>query len=193
MQVSPGAAGQPDNRVIYSIPGGHFLRKITGGGRAWWVQYTPPNWRGVQPNESAADRAIRGVGDVVFFGGKVQVAATYVARTADQWHWVPLETRRFEDTVGNSPATLPEGTYEIEVVGKPGGAGDTDYVPHRILLSNIPASNRNFFFRADESVKFRFGAAYNPTTRVLTYTTSLRGAGNSQATVLTSIKAIGQA
>ena len=90
VQVSPSASAQPDNRVIYSIPGGHFLRKITGGGRAWWVQYTPSNWRGAFANESAADNAVRGVGEVVYFGGTVRVVATYTARTPDQFHWVPL-------------------------------------------------------------------------------------------------------
>ena len=89
-QVSPSASSVPDNRIIYSIPGGHFLRKITGGGSAWWVAYTPPNWRGIVADQSAADKTVRAVGDVVYFGGKVQVAATYVARTADVWHWVPL-------------------------------------------------------------------------------------------------------
>ena len=187
VQVSPSAGGQPDNRIIYSRPGGHFLRKITGGGSSWWVNYSPPNWRGNQPNESAADHAIRGVGDVVFFGGKVQVAATYVPRTADQWHWVPMEKRRFEAVVGASPAVLPEGTHELAVLLRSVQNTNRNYKPLRVLLSDIPAADRRFFARGAGNDTTIATMRYNAATRTLIYS----AAGNDAN--IENIKAIGEA
>ena len=91
VQVSPAPSSVPDNRVIYTIPGGEFERKITTGGVAFWVIYDQPNWRGPAADNSDADRKVRAAGDVVFFGGKVQVAATYTARTPDRFEWRPID------------------------------------------------------------------------------------------------------
>ena len=72
IQINPSPSSVPDNRVIYTIPGGEFERKITTGGRAVWVIYDQPNWRGPATDNSDADSKVRAAGDVVFFGGKVQ-------------------------------------------------------------------------------------------------------------------------
>ena len=91
-QVSPSASAQPNNRIIYSIPGQHFLRKVVVGS-ATWVIYTPPNWRGVAGSNSEADALIRAVGDVVYRSdtNKVQVATAFTARTPELYIWTPLD------------------------------------------------------------------------------------------------------
>lgn len=90
VQVNPGASTVTDNRVVYSIPANRFERKITTGGVAFWVGYNVANWRGPVADESAADRTVQAVGDVVFFGGSVQVVATFTARTPDRWQWTRI-------------------------------------------------------------------------------------------------------
>ena len=191
VQINPTPSSVPDNRVIYSIPANRFERKITGGGRAWWVIYSPANWRGAVANESAADSAIRAVGDIVFFGGKVQVAATYTARTPEQYHWVAIEKRRFESTVGASPAILPEGSQELEVIVSTNT--DTDYVPARILLSSVPVTSRRFFFRGDQANEIEVNLGYTPGTRTLVYSTSGSQGTSGGVRAITSIKVIGEA
>ncbi len=91
IQVNPHPDTVPDNRVIYSIPAERWERKITGGGHAWWVGYDLANWQGARRDKAEADGVVGKVGDVVFFGGKVQVVETYVDRAPDGWQWVPLE------------------------------------------------------------------------------------------------------
>ena len=190
VQVSPGAAGVPDGRIIYSIPGQHFLRKITGGGRAWWVQYTPPHWRGIVADESAADKTVRAVGDVVFFGGKVQVVDTYAARAPDAWHWVPIEKRSFEVTVGASGAAgnIPEGTRDLSLLLKDG----TDYGDKRVLLSNLTAAVRVFGYRVGRQGEKQLDVSlsYAAGTRTLTYTVA-RDDGSGAPTI--AVKALGEA
>ena len=105
-QVSPAASSQPDNRVIYSIPGQHMLRKVTAG-FATWVIYTPPNWRGAHDTESQADASVRAVGDVVYWGGSVRVVSAYTARTPERYEWEQLEQYDLREVAGQiaTPAT----------------------------------------------------------------------------------------
>ena len=90
VEINPAASSVPDNRVIYTTAAGQFERKITAGGQTFWVVYSVPNWRGQAADNSDADHKVRAVGDVVFFGGKVQVAASYTARTPDRFQWEPV-------------------------------------------------------------------------------------------------------
>ena len=191
VQVSPSPTGRSDNNVIYSIPGGHALRKITGGGRAWWVNYTLPNWQGAVANESAADQIVGKVGDVVFFNGKVQVVATYTPRTPDQFHWVPIEKQRFEQTVGASPATLPFGSHTIHYLLT--SAGHT--FPQSVKLSQLAETSKTLFAdtknvtvsQADRPADVAATMSYNATTRILTY------AGESSHDALSDIVVEGEA
>ena len=50
VQINPAPV---QNRVIYSIPGGHFERGGTLGGRLIWGPYTVPNWRGARPQAAS--------------------------------------------------------------------------------------------------------------------------------------------
>ena len=179
VQVTPSPTGRPDNDVVYSIPAGHAQRKITGGGRAWWVNYVLPNWRGTANDQSGADQKIHAAGDSIFFGGKVQVAATYTARTPDQWHWVPLEKRRFEQVVGASPATLPEGSFEIAIKTNRG----SNHWQSRFLLSQLTTANEGYHFREASGSGGRvLTIRYAPTTRQLTY--SFDGGGDNEIRVI---------
>ena len=90
VEINPTASTVPDNRVIYTTAAGQFERKITAGGQSFWVVYDLPNWRGLAADQSDADQKVRAVGDVVFFGGKVQVAETYTPRAPDRFQWAPI-------------------------------------------------------------------------------------------------------
>ena len=100
---------------------------------------------------------------------------------------------RSETVVGASPAVLPAGTYELALVGKPGNNARTNYVPMRLLVSDIPAADRRFFFRADAGDEFYITMRYAAATRTLTYSTSGHTSNGTQAVSLISIKAIGGA
>ncbi len=100
---------------------------------------------------------------------------------------------RFERTVGASPAVLPVGTYELAVVGKPGNNARTNYVSQRILLSDIPAADRRYFFRSDGGDEFALVVRYAPSSRTLTYSATDFQPNGNQAVSLTSIKAVGEA
>lgn len=87
-QVTPNLSGVANNAVWYSLPAGHWNRKITFGGRAT-AAYWNPNFglRGVFANKSEADAHVRGVNDVVIFGGQARVVATYTPRQPDGFRW----------------------------------------------------------------------------------------------------------
>ena len=87
-QVTPNLSGVADNAVWYSLPAGHWNRKITFGGRAT-AAYWNPNFglRGVFASESEADAHVRGVNDVVIFGGQARVVATYTPRMPNEFRW----------------------------------------------------------------------------------------------------------
>ena len=89
-QVDPSPASLAINTVIYSIPGQHFLRRVSLGGTAYWGGYNPANWRGAWGSESEADQHIKAVGDIVYFGGIVRVATAYTAGTADGYVFSPI-------------------------------------------------------------------------------------------------------
>ena len=122
VSVNPAPGTVVDNRVIYSISGQEFLRKITTGGFAIWVVYDMPNWRGPASDNSDADHKVRAVGDVVFFGGKVQVVETYVARTPDRFQWKPI-TSIWADA--DNADRLPKDKLPADVVYDISGKQDT--------------------------------------------------------------------
>ena len=98
--------------------------------------------------------------------------------------------RRFEHVVGASPAILPVGSYELEVVGDMGTASQDRRVAQRILLSSLSSSAQNFFLRADGGDEAQIALSYVPTTRTLTY--AFRKVGGANNISLESLKAIGQ-
>ena len=87
------------NTVIYSIPGGHFERAGTLGGRLIWGPYTVPNWRGAAGSEDEADERVTAIGDVVYFGGTVHVVTAFTAGTSRQRYWEPIESVPSEASV----------------------------------------------------------------------------------------------
>ena len=97
---------------------------------------------------------------------------------------------RFETTVGASPATLPTGTYELSVLGVPGNNSQVDHVAQRILLSDVPAADRDFFFRGDAANEFKVRMRYAAAGRTLTYAAVTTG---DLAGRIIAIKAIGEA
>ena len=198
VQINPSPSSVLDNRVIYSIPAGRAERKITGGGRAWWVAYTLPNWRGPFADESAADGVVTAVGQTVYFGGKVQVVATYTPRQPDRYHWVPLEKRRFEAPIGASPAVLPEGTHTVHVVWRDKDRAADIWSKGFNLSTDFAATSRDLNVdssnpkdhagdQTQEGNNVRLIATYVAATRTLTYAS---GHANFP---LVSITAIGEA
>ena len=93
VNVNPTASTTTENTVIYSIPAGRWERKITTGGIAVWIGYDQPNWRGVVDDESAADRTVQAVGDVILFGGTMRYVTAYTARTPDRWQWTRIRDK----------------------------------------------------------------------------------------------------
>ena len=110
-QVSGGGVV---NTVIYSIPGGHFLRRISFGGRLDWGGYNPANWHGAFASEADANANVNNVGDIVFFDGKVQVVTSYVAGVVGGYAWVPVESYIEHPTMHGVFATLSAGTRTPE-------------------------------------------------------------------------------
>ena len=172
VQVSPSPATQANNTIIYSIPGGHFERKVTLGGRAYWGGYNPANWIGAYADESQADQHVSAVGDVVFYGGNVRVVTAHRPGTPDAFKWEPMEPRRFETRVGASPATLPEGTQEISVKVT---ASNNHIFMERIPVSQISATDEEYQTQNNRSVNAVFRVRYTPATRLLTYTYGSNG------------------
>ena len=87
-QVTPNLSGVANNAVWYSIPAGHWNRKITFGGRATAAYWNPNfTWRGYFANESDADAHVRAVNDVVIFGGQARWVTSYTPRTPDEFRW----------------------------------------------------------------------------------------------------------
>ena len=95
-------------------------------------------------------------------------ASTWVAGAFE----IAIEDRKapshFEAAVGASPAVLPEGTKELELIGAPNTTPD-EYVPGRVLLSSIPAADRLFYLRGDGGDSAEIRMRYAPGTRTLTY------------------------
>lgn len=91
-QINPHARDVAVNTVIYSIPANLFERSIEIGGGIpnTWVVYNLPNFKGQAANNSDADRRVSAVGDVVFFGGKVQIVDSITPSVPDRWQWEPL-------------------------------------------------------------------------------------------------------
>ena len=183
-QINPTAAA---GTVVYSIPANKFeeRRFFSSAGITTWVDYAQPNWLGPKPNEAAADAVATAVGQVAFFDGKVQVVASITATTPDAWRWVPLEPRRFQSAVGNSPAILPEGTYEISIKAWDTAAA-TISVGRRALVSEIGATDEVFFIRLSRDRSVTMTARYAAATRQLVWSLD-------NATERVSITAIGEA
>ena len=107
VNVNPTASTTTENTVIYSIPAARFERKITTGGIAVWIGYDQANWRGPVADESAADRTVQAIGDVVFYGGTVYVVTAYTARTPDRFQWTRI---RDEDLIARVDAIAADAT-----------------------------------------------------------------------------------
>ena len=88
---------------------------------------------------------------------------------------------RFESVVGASPATLPEGTYELSLNTS---TDNTRRVVSRILLSDIGTADTTFYHRGDTNTRVAITMRYAQDTRILTYSVDRRSA---------IIKAIGEA
>ena len=183
-ETAPLLSGIQVNDVFFVRPLNRFYRHATVA-RA--VQWDLPDYLGQFGSEDLADAPVTKVGQRAYWGGKLQVVATYSTKLPDTYEWWPVVPTRFETTVGTSPAVLPEGTHELSVLARVSGSGANRYIDHRVLLSNIPAANRKFFFRGEGGDEIAAVLRYAPGTRTLTYST----ADTSGTVELTSIKAIG--
>ena len=96
-QVSPAASGVSPNTVIYSIPGAHFLRRVSAV--AAYGGYSVPNWRGPASNKDEADERVTAVGDVVYYGGTVRVVTAFTAGSARYRTWDPIEATPADHSV----------------------------------------------------------------------------------------------
>ena len=76
---------------------------------------------------------------------------------------------RFETAVGASPAVLPVGTYDIDILGAEGAGANQDRSSTRIRLAAIPAANRRFHVRLSGGDFVRVTMRYAVNTRTLTY------------------------
>ena len=145
-QNTPSASSYADNTIVYIASSGHFQRKITGSGRAQWVNYTVPNWRGQVYNEAAGNSKVSAVGDVIYdlTFGKVKVVATITARVPDQWHWEPLlgevgggednNVRVYANAVVTSSGGVPGQLLQLT---SPSGKELTSYLD-TVLFANLP-------------------------------------------------------
>ena len=107
-QVTPSLSGVANNAVWYSLPAGHWNRKITFGGRATAAYWNPNfRWRGVFASESEADAHVTAVGDVVIFGGQARVVASYTSRTPDEFRWT-----LFPDQIDADSLNLPDAAAQ---------------------------------------------------------------------------------
>ena len=103
-----------------------------------------------------------------------------------------VEKGRFETTLSASPATLPEGTYEIVIAAHETGTDGVQYYEWRKLVSNLTSSQREYTAvtqtpsSADDEHSVFLRASYISATRVLTY--SIGG----EDVTLETIKAIGE-
>lgn len=105
----------------------------------------------------------------------------------------PDSPSRFERTVGASGAAgnIPVGTHELSVLVRVGSASQNRHIAQRILLSDIPATDRVFWNRGDAGDETIITMRYAAATRTLTYSsasTNTQGSG-----ILVNIKAIGEA
>ena len=123
-----------------------------------------------------------------------EVVTTYSDGTTHQFDFPFLVNNaafhvpaRFEQVVGASPATLPEGSFEISIVGDDTSGSRAHYGILRILLSDIPAADRVFIMRLFNNDDVQVTMRYAPNTRTLTYSST----SDSNNAVLT-MKAIGE-
>lgn len=92
----------------YSIPAGHFNRRIGAGFPAFYQEFYPPNWRNHWPDKATADEHVTAVGDVVYYDDMVRVVATFRAGSSRGYRWIPIEAIPAEASV--TPDKIAEGT-----------------------------------------------------------------------------------
>ena len=96
-QVSPSASSTAARTVIYSIPGAHFLVRVSAV--AAYGGYSVANWRGPAADKAEADESVTAIGDVVYYGGTVRVVTAFTAGTSRSRSWVPIVTVPAEASV----------------------------------------------------------------------------------------------
>ncbi len=100
--------------------------------------------------------------------------------------------QRFERAVGASASVgnVPAGTFELSVLIGPVSG---NYAEKRVLISNLTAANRQFYYRVDRGAEDGtiVNLAYNAGSRTLTYTAHREGQTGTARTI--AIKAIGEA
>ena len=137
-QVSGGGVV---NTVIYSIPGGHFLRRISFGGRLDWGGYNPPNWHGAFASEADATANVNNVGDIVFFDGRVQVVTSYTPGVVGGYVWEPIEsldeTARAAAAAAQATADAAPTTAEVTNIARREAATAAATPGPVILVTNI--------------------------------------------------------
>ena len=89
-QVGTPPNQHPANYVEYSIPAGHFNRRIGSAFPAFYQDWAPAGWRGKKGSELLAKSAITANGQVVAYGDNVYKVTAYSAATPDIYRWVPL-------------------------------------------------------------------------------------------------------
>lgn len=113
VQVNPNLAGLADGTVWFSIPANHFLEKYTVGRTALSRVFAVAAYKGKADSEDRADALAGAVGDVVYWGGTVQVVASYSDRTPDTYEFeayeAALERRVAALEAGSSPGHVSLG------------------------------------------------------------------------------------
>ena len=114
-QIDPSPSSLAINTVIYSIPGAHFLRRVSLGGMAFWGGYNPANWRGAWGSESEADAHVQAVGDIVYYGGIVRVVTARTPRTPDAYHYQAIvQARTFTAKAATAAGTVRTWNYTLD-------------------------------------------------------------------------------
>ena len=89
----------PANYGIYSIPGGQFERRLGSGFPAYFQVFPVANFRGAGDNKADADEKITAIGDIVYYGGTVRVATSFMAGATRHRTWEPIEAVPAEGSV----------------------------------------------------------------------------------------------
>ena len=161
---------------------------LAPGGAPWAVALV-----GIQ-NPRGISTEVIGAGVNVMRFEKLAVHFRNLSTNADisEWTFMGFEGRaRFETAVGasNTDGNVPAGTTELAVLCRVSGTSTNRHVEQRILLSNVPAADRDFFARGNTGEGIGVRMRFDSTPNKLIYSAVNAASGAA----IVSITAIGYA